>query len=61
MAQNYRHVVFLSIKEGNMLTQTKIFVWGAYNFKKCQKTGFQSVADVYLKSCKKQNKGNRDH
>ena len=39
MAQDYRHVVFLSIKEGNMLTQTKIFVWGAYNFKKCQKNG----------------------
>ena len=43
-----------------MLTHPKILVWGAYNFEKMPKTGFWNVADVYLKSCKKQTKGDRD-
>ena len=43
-----------------MLSHPKIVVWGAYNFKKMPKTGFWNVADVYLKSCKKQAKGDRD-
>ena len=43
-----------------MLTQPKILVWESITSKKMPKTGFRSVADVYLKSCKKQNKGDKD-
>ena len=43
-----------------MLTHPKILVWGAYNFEKMPKTGFRNVADVYSKSPKNQNNGDRD-
>ena len=43
-----------------MLTNPKILVWGAYNFKKMPKTGFRNVADVYLKACKNKTNGGRD-
>ena len=43
-----------------MLTHSKILVWGAFNFQKSPKTGFQNVADVYLKACKNQTNGDRD-
>ena len=43
-----------------MLTHSKIFVWGAYNFEKMPKTGFQNVVDVYWKSRKNQTNGDRD-
>ena len=43
-----------------MLTHPKILFWGAYNYEKMPKTGFQNVADVYLKACKNQTNGERD-
>ena len=43
-----------------MLTHPKILVWGAFNFEKLPKTGFQNVADVNLKSHKNQTNGDRD-
>ena len=43
-----------------MLTHAKILVWGAYNFEKMPKTGLRNVPDVYLKSCKNLNNGDRD-
>ena len=43
-----------------MLTHTKIFVWGAYNFEKMPKMGLRNVADVYSKSRKNQTNGDRD-
>ena len=43
-----------------MLTNPKIFVWGAHNFEKMPKTGFPNVADVYSKSRKNQTNSDRD-
>ena len=43
-----------------MLTHPKILAWGAYNFEKMPKTGSQNIADVYLKSRKKQTNGDID-
>ena len=43
-----------------MLTNPKILVWGACNFEKNAKTGLRNVPDVYLKSCKNLNNGDRD-
>ena len=42
-----------------MLTHSKIYVWGAYNFEKMPKTGYRNVADVNLKSRKNQTNGDR--
>ena len=35
-----------------MRDQSKILVWGAFNFEKMPKTAFWSVADIYSKSPK---------
>ena len=35
-----------------MFTYLKIWVWGALNFEKLPKTGFQNVADRYSKALK---------
>ena len=43
-----------------MQIQSKILVWGAWNFEKMPKTGLPNVADVYSKSSKNQTKGDRD-
>ena len=43
-----------------MLAHPKILVWGAYNFEKMPKTGFQNVTDMYQKSHKNQTKGDSD-
>ena len=43
-----------------MFTYLKIWVWGALNFEKLPKTGFQNVADMYSKACKNQTNGDRD-
>ena len=43
-----------------MLTHPKILVWGGFNFEKSSRTGFQNVADVYLKACINQPNGDRD-
>ena len=43
-----------------MQTDSKILVWGAFNFEKRPKKGFRIVADGYSKSCKNQTKGDRD-
>ena len=43
-----------------MHTHPKIFVLGAYNFKKMPKTGFWNVAHVHSKSCKNPTNGDRD-
>ena len=43
-----------------MQIQSKILVWGAWNFEKMPKTGLQKVVDVYSKSSKNQTKGDRD-
>ena len=43
-----------------MLNHPKILVWGAYNFEKVPKMGFQDVANAYSKSPKNQTKGDRD-
>ena len=40
-----------------MLTHPKILVWGAFNFEKSPKPGFQNVTDVYSKSRKNQTNG----
>ena len=43
-----------------MQTDSKILVWGAFNFEKMPKTGFWNVADIYLKTFENQTKGYRD-
>ena len=43
-----------------MKIQSKILVWGAWNFEKMPKTGLPNVADVYSKSSKNQTKDDRD-
>ena len=43
-----------------MQTDSKILVWGAFNFEKMPKTGFWNVANVYSKTSKNQTKGDRD-
>ena len=43
-----------------MRDQSKILVWGAFNFEKVPKTAFWSAADINSKSSKNQTKGGRD-
>ena len=43
-----------------MQTDSKILVWGVFNFEKMPKTGLWNVADVYLKTSKNQTKGDTD-